>query len=198
MFNIFVYGDSHANSNFKNLNCYNYYENSITMHRIGRDNIIIRFDNKMHNTDSIIIICYGEVDCRCHIQRQIELGREEDTIITELVNGYFNTMKNNIIVYKKIIVCAIVPPMNKSKFELVHEPITHEFPFLGTDASRIRYTRKMNKLIQQKCLEYDYIYFDPYKKYTDDEGCLNYELSDTICHIKENSFVLQELEALIH
>jgi hypothetical protein len=151
----------------------------------------------MHNTDSIIIICYGEVDCRCHIQRQIDSGREEDTIISELVNGYFNTMKKNIIVYKKVIVCAIVPPINLAKFEEVHEPITHEFPFVGTDASRVRYTEKMNKLIHQKCLEYDYIFFDPYEKYTDEEGCLKYELSDTVCHIKENSFVLQKLEAFI-
>ena len=197
MLDIFIYGDSHANTNFKNLKCYNFFESSITMHRIGRDDKIINFDNRMHNSDSILIICYGEVDCRCHIHQQIKLGRQEDIIISELVVNYFNTLKKNIVVYKKIIVCAIVPPMNKSKFEEIHGPITHEYPFLGDDDERILYTQKMNKLIQQKCVIYDYIYFDPFEKYTDQDGCLKYELSDTICHIKNNEYIIEGIKKLI-
>jgi len=197
MSNIFIYGDSHAKFSFQNLYCNNYQEHSITMHRIGRDNKIINFYNIMHNSNSVIILCYGEVDCRCHIHRQIQLGRREDEIISELVNGYFNTLKNNIIIYQKIIVCAIIPPMNKSKFEAIHGPITHEFPMLGTDDERVRFTQKMNMLIQQKCVEYDYIFFDPYENYTDNEGCLKYELSDTICHIKNNEFILENIKKIL-
>ena len=87
--------------------------------------------------------------------------------------------------------------MDKSKFEETHEPITHEYPFLGTDDERVWYTQKMNKLIQQKCILYGYVYFNPYEKYTDAYGCLKYELSDTICHIKDNSYILHEIEAII-
>ena len=198
MSNIFIYGDSHAKFSFQNLNCVNLHEFSITMHRIGRDNMIINFNNHMHNSDSIIIICYGEVDCRCHIQRQIDLGREENDIINELVEAYFNTMKNNIIVYKKIIVCAIIPTTNQEIFEAQHGPITHEFPFVGTNENRIRYTQKMNKLIEKKCTEYNYIYFNPYKKYTDDQGCLIYKLSDTVGHVKNNILILEQLHNYIN
>jgi hypothetical protein len=106
-------------------------------------------------------------------------------------------LKNNIIIYQKIIVCAIIPPMNKSKFEAIHGPITHEFPMLGTDDERVRFTQKMNILIQQKCVEYDYIFFDPYENYTDDTGCLKYELSDTICHIKDNVYVLENIKKIL-
>jgi hypothetical protein len=164
------------------------------MHRVGRDNQIIHFNGDVHNSESIIILCYGEVDCRCHIQRQIDLGREEDDIIYELVTAYFNTIKNSIITCKKVLVCAIIPPTNQEKYERIHGPITHEFPFVGSDEDRIRFTRKMNQLIQHKCTEYNYIFFDPYAPYCDEQGCLNRELSDTTVHVKETRFVLEQLQ----
>ena len=71
---IYIYGDSHGGFSFKNLkldhkNCIC---NSITMFRIGRDNHIINFNKDIiMNKNDIVILCYGEIDCRCHIQQQI-------------------------------------------------------------------------------------------------------------------------------
>ena len=59
---LFVYGDFHRAS--------------ITMHRIGRDNTIINFDPSMHDSNSIVVLDYGEVDCRNHIKKQTEMGRD--------------------------------------------------------------------------------------------------------------------------
>lgn len=70
------------------------------MYRIGRDNNIINYRNEQ-TKDDIIILVYGEVDCRCHVQRQIDMGRNEDDIINELVHNYFITIKNNITKFKK-------------------------------------------------------------------------------------------------
>jgi hypothetical protein len=96
---IYIYGDSHAHYSFKNLKLpyIDLHQASITMHRIGRDNKIINFKNKENlKINDIIILAYGEVDCRCHIQRQIDMGRNEDEIINELVTNYIRTIKNNI------------------------------------------------------------------------------------------------------
>ena len=86
---IYLYGDSHALFSFNNLNLehINLYCSSITMNRIGRDNIIINLKDSDEN--SVICLVYGEVDCRCHIQKQINIGRNEDEIIHELVEKYF-------------------------------------------------------------------------------------------------------------
>ena len=75
---IYIYGDSHANNNFRGLTLpsINKYESSITMFRIGRDNSIINFESS--NESDTNILCYGEVDCRCHIQQQINLNFNED------------------------------------------------------------------------------------------------------------------------
>ena len=191
---IYIYGDSHASFSFRNLTL-NYKDlhcPSITMFRIGRDNIIINFNKDIIKKDDIIILSYGEIDCRCHIQRQINLGINEDNVINELVNNYFKTIKNiTTNIGAKIIIVAIIPPTKQLDYEIIHGPILHEFPFVGSDESRVRYTNKTNKLLEEMSIKNNYIYFNPYSYYTKPDGTLKYELSDKIVHLGNNSFFLE-------
>lgn len=192
---IYIYGDSHAKKSFLNLKLsfIDCHQQSITMHRIGRDNIIINFNPEDHDKDSIICLSYGEVDCRCHVQRQIDLGRNEDDIIQELVVNYLKTIVNNISEYKKVIIVAVIPPTNQCEYENLHGPIRHEFPFIGSDVDRVRFTTKMNKLLEHISNEHDnFIFFDPYSDYRREDGTLKFELSDTYGHILHNSFFLDK------
>ncbi len=197
---IYLYGDSHANSSFKHLTIphINHYQSSITMFRIGRDNIIINCNTNEHNIDSIICCIYGEVDCRCHIQRQIDLGKEEDHVIEELVSAYFITLHNNIRAHKKVIIVGVIPPTRRMDYEIVHGPIKHEFPFAGTDEARARYTKKVNNMINKLCIQYEYIYFNPYAYYEREDGTLDYKYADGIVHLGNNSFFLEQFIKLYH
>ena len=196
---IFIYGDSHAHLNFKNteLPVVDKYKPSVTMFRIGRDNCIVNFDINDLDYENIYCFTYGEVDCRCHIQKQINLNRDEDEIIKELVVDYFNTIKNNIVKYKKIIIIAVIPPTRQSDYEIIHGPILHEFPFVGTDMDRVRYTEKVNKEIEKLCHINSYIYFNPFSYYTRPDGTLKHELSDKTLHIGDNTYFLNEFNELI-
>ena len=193
---IYLYGDSHAHFSFKGLTLpyIDLFQPSITMHRIGRDNIII--NQKKHNKDDIICISYGEIDCRCHIQRQKNAGYKEDDIIDTLITNYFRTINNNITEYKYIIVVGIIPPTKQRDYESLHGPITHEFPFVGSDIDRVCYTNKMNLKIKDLCSKYNYIYFNPYDYYTHDDGTLKYELSDKIIHIGDTTHFINEFTKL--
>jgi hypothetical protein len=193
---IYIYGDSHAHFSFKNLKL-DFFDlscMSITMFRIGRDNMIINFNKNIIQKGDIIILSYGEVDCRCHIQRQINLGLNEDNIINELVNNYFKTIKNNITnIDVKIIIVGVISPTKQSDCEILHGPtILHEFPFVGSDEDRVRYTNKVNKLLEELSITNNYIYFNPYSYYTTPDGTLNYELSDKNVHLGNNSFFLEK------
>jgi len=192
---IYIYGDSHASFSFRNLNLdYNdLHSPSITMFRIGRDNIIINFNKDIIQKGDIIILSYGEVDCRCHIQRQINLGVNEDAIINELVSNYFKTIKNNIInIDAKIIIVGVIPPTKQYDCEIINGPIVHEFPFVGSDEDRVRYTNKVNKLLEELSIINNYIYFNPYYYYERPDGTLKHELSDSIVHLGNNSFFLEK------
>jgi hypothetical protein len=196
---IHIYGDSHAHYSFKNLNLphTNLWKASITMYRIGRDNRIINFRNRNHvQSNDIIILAYGEIDCRCHIQRQIDMGRNEDEIINELVTNYMRTIKNNITETANIIIVGVIPPTIQADYEILNGPITHEYPFVGTDENRIRYTNKVNNLLETESTKNNYIYFNPYSYYTRPNGALKHELSDLSVHLGDNSHFLERFMAL--
>jgi hypothetical protein len=192
---IYIYGDSHAEFSFKGLMLphKNRCRYSTTMFRVGRDNSILNYNKYEVTSEDIVCLAYGEVDCRCHIQRQINLGKNEDEVISELVTNYFDAIKNNIKTCKKIIVTSIIPPTCQSTYEALHGPIPHEYPFVGSDEDRVRFTYKMNKLKESFCAKYGYIYFNPYEFYTNANGTLKHELSDKIVHIgKEHTKEITE------
>jgi hypothetical protein len=195
---IHIYGDSHANRSFRNLklNYNDFHYTSITMFRIGRDNVIINFVKDYIKKGDIIVLSYGEVDCRCHIQRQINLGINEDTVINDLVYNYFRTLKNNITMDAKVIIVGVIPTTNQYEYERIYGPILHEFPFVGTDESRVRFTKKVNKLLEELSIKNNYIYFNPYAYYETPDGTLKRELSDTNVHLGDNSHFLEKFMEL--
>jgi hypothetical protein len=196
---IYIFGDSHADSNFKGLRIphVNHYANSITMHRISRDTRIINYSPEYSNSENVFILCYGEVDCRCHIGKQILLGRRLEEICEELVRGYIDTIKKVILHYKHIILCSITPPMKKELYEQRHGPITSEFPFIGKEDERVAYTRYMNKLLKEQCDLNGFVFLDVYQHYSEKDGTLNYQLSDKCVHISDNKYIHHRLSELL-
>jgi len=197
-----IYGDSHADFSFRDLNMahQNHRLYSITMHRIGRDRIIPNFDPRRHTPNDILCFVYGEIDCRCHIQRQIDAGRDEDQIIQELVTKYVATVRNVLsITGARAILLGVIPPTEQAEYERLNGPITHEFPFVGTDADRVRYTRKVNALLSQLSSSNEYTYLYPYGKYERENGTLKYEYSDNLVHLGKghNGAFLDEFYASI-
>jgi len=197
---IHIFGDSHADFNFKNIKYNNVKNNckySITMHRVGRDKLDLSPYGVMNN--DIIIYQIGEVDCRCHIGKQLLLGRQLNEIIYELVNNFTNSIKDNLQKYNnlKIIVCCIPPPMNREYYENLHGPITHEFPFIGTNLERSNYTILMNTELQKYCEQNNFHFLNYYDDYTDINGNLKIEYSDNICHIYKNEIILEKLYYII-
>jgi hypothetical protein len=198
---IFVYGDSHAHYSFKGLPLA--YEDrhqvSITMFRVGRDRQIIHYNPSEHDEFSVSFISYGEVDCRCHIHRQILAGREEDDVIRELSTAYVSTLASVLTTGMAVIVLAIIPPTRREEYESLNGPICHEFPFVGTDEERVRYTRKMNAEVERLCRPHSRIWFlSPYSAYTREDGTLRYECSDGSVHLRENTAFLSECIAWYH
>ena len=196
---LFVFGDSHAEFNMKGfpLQHHNLRQYSITMHRIGRDNTIVNFINFFNNPASTFLLFYGEVDCRCHIGKQIALGRKLDEIIEELVGNYFRTISNNIKSYKQIIIGSVTPPTRKEKYESNHGPVTHGFPFIGTDEERSLYTRLVNEKMKEYCDKYNYTFLDLTPYYADEDGMMIFEKSDTRVHIKDNKYVHDKIIKLM-
>lgn len=201
---IILYGDSHVDYSFKNLSIIhrNYSTPSVTMYRIGRDKVIPR-----HISQPVIgiykfrrrpIFCfgYGEVDCRCHIGKQVVLGRNEDDIINELTSAYIDTIKRVVTSYEKIIIVGVIPPRCQEEYKNEHGQITHEFPFVGTDIERLRYTNKVNERLKTLCQLNKFQYFNGYDYCTRSDGYLDGRYSDQV-HLKDNAVFLQRFLSVL-
>ena len=192
---LYIFGDSHANYNFRGLPFpnINLYENSMTMHRIGRDGIV-NFTPTFCSPDSIFIFAYGEVDCRCHVGKQVRLGRVFEDVCKELVDAYIHTVKTQILVFKKIILCSIVPPMSNRYYIL---PSDFPFPMIGDDAERVKTTQYVNTLLKEACTSHGYVFLDIYEYYAEEDKTLRYDLSDKIVHIINNTHIHTALQTIL-
>jgi len=208
---IYTIGDSHSKITFefdfdqstRNPRITNnYWLGPVTMHRVGRDTL--SFANYNVPVDGLVISCFGEIDVRNHIYKHVELGRNEDDIIEELVSSYMKALQfNRENGYKHIAAMNIVP-VTEYLFDRdtphIRKPLVSgspEFPYLGTNDDRKRYTLKMNKSLQTHCSSNNFGYLDIYTKHVNELGYLPLEYADGICHIRCNLFTNEILDDMI-
>ena len=199
---IYIFGDSHANSNFRNMKYQhiNFAKNSLTMNRVGRDQTdCIDFEKCGIKNGDTVIFQIGEIDCRCQVGKQIKLGRLMFEIITTLVNSFIDSIilncKDNRDI--TIIISCVPPPMDQEYFESKNGPILHEYPFVGSNSDRVQYTFVLNSRLKQECDKNGFIFLDYYNHYADDTRMLKPLMSDDIAHIMENSYILRSLYQIL-
>ena len=171
-------------------NVQNHHLGSKLCFSIGRDGINIKDDFNVNNGD-IVIFCFGEVDCRCHIHKHITESNDYKQIIDNIVNNYFTQIQNAVNTFDnlKTVIYNVVPPIQKYN---THE--NPDFPYLGTDNERKAYVLYFNEKLQQKCIEYNFLFFDIYNNYIDSNGFLNKSLSDGNVHIRDGMYLKYFIE----
>jgi hypothetical protein len=97
-----------------------------------------------------------------------------------------------------IIIVGVIPPTKRDDYERIHGPITHEYPFVGTDQERVRYTGKVNARMAEYAQQYGYTWCNPYAYYTREDGTLKYEYSDRTVHLGNNAHFLKEFYATLN
>lgn len=157
------------------------------LNKEGFGNIDIRRCGNIKDGDTIIF-CLGEIDCRCHIHKHITNTKPYQDIINNIVDNYFHAIESAVLIskikFKNICVYNIVPPVQK--YNIRENP---SYPHLGTDEDRKKYVLYFNTKLKEKCLEYNYIFFDVYNHYIDENGFLRRDLSDGAVHIGNNTYI---------
>ena len=135
-----------------------------------------------------IIFCLGEIDCRCHIHKHITETTRYQDIINDIVDNYFEAIELNLsisqIKLKNVCVYNVVPPIQK--YNTWENP---EYPYLGTDEERKQYALYFNEKCIEKCIEKEYVFFDIYNNYIDENGYLRKDLSDGNVHIGNGIYI---------
>lgn len=134
----------------------------------------------------IVIFSFGEIDCRCHINKY-DFGSYK-ALIENIILKYYEAIEKNIKKCKAKIhtVCVynIPPPaVNKESNE------NPNFPFVGDDLTRKKYHKYFNNKLLEYSQRYGYTFIDVYKEYSDKNGFLNERFSDGIIHIDNPLFI---------
>ena len=203
---IYTFGDSHSYNGWEVIDTYKL---KINMHNIGaklcysfgRDKLkCLNIKDYNIRDNSIVIFCFGEIDCRCHIHKYVSPEKSYETIIDEIVKNYFIAIEENVKQFNKLKVAVynVVPPVQRH-----NTGENPDYPYLGMDDERKEYVLYFNKKLKEYCEKYNYHYFDIYNYYCDENGFLNKKLSDHNVHILHPAFIYQKLidyiiDVLIH
>jgi hypothetical protein len=182
---IHTFGDSHSYFGWNNVpNINTHHLGPKLCFSIGRDGINI--SNYGVKENDIVVFCFGEIDCRCHIHKHINNDTTYKQIIDEIVDKYFFQINMNMSLYKNIKMCVynVVPPIEKH-----NTGENPDFPYLGSDEERKSYVLYFNEKLKEKCKDNNYIFFDIYDKYIDNNGFLSKTLGDGCVHIKNGIFI---------
>jgi hypothetical protein len=182
--NVYVMGGSHTSLYEKQFN--RVVVGSITLHRYGRDGIIdtvtqIVKDFRIPQPGDILLIVAGEVDCRCHIYKQVyEINRDEDEVITELAERFTNRM----IAFRNLTgvdvgVRGIVPPLSVT---LHYDP---NYPMKGDLEDRKRWRLKLNKKLKELCEEYKFLFVPSPPWVENPDHTMKLYMSDGTVHIHD-------------
>ena len=187
---IHTFGDSHADGGHShwgyiklpNININTHHLGAKLMYTFGKFGYDVLNIKKcgVHEND-IVIFCFGEIDCRNHVHKHITSEYSYKDIINNIVNNYFNVIKQNVEQYNNIKTCVynVVPPTRG----FCCGP-DHPYPFLGSDDERKTYYKYMNEKIKELCKVYNYYYFDIYDDCCDNDGFLKKEYSDGNVHLR--------------
>jgi hypothetical protein len=175
---IYTIGDSHAWHGWLHIpNVITLERGPMLMHSIGSE--VNRINHaKGLPEDAILCFCWGEIDCRCHVNKYPPYQKTIDT----LVENYIKTVSCSKETHKDIWIFNVVPPPRR--ISVIENP---SFPFLGSDEERLSYVKYMNK----KLSESEFVFVDVYDKYADNDGFLNMSLSDGHVHIRDTRYLIE-------
>lgn len=140
----------------------------------------------------IIIWSLGEIDIRCHFNKQInEYGKEEDSFIENLIKNGITNLKQ---IYQPLGFLGVVPPVRRN--EVNYENTL--YPFRGSDEERLRWTVKLNSILETYCIENDIPFINTYDDHCDENGFLIKDISDGEVHIYEKSKIFEKINKLLN
>ena len=104
--------------------------------------------NQHYNDGDSLLFCFGEVDIRAHLIKQMELQNKSiNEIVKECVDRYFNV----IMSYKNSgINCIVWGPIASW-----HESRLYHGPSFGTCIERNTVTKEFNRYIEELCSLYN-------------------------------------------
>lgn len=174
---IHIVGDSHVKAFTNNIHFCTHFVGPATAYSLKNkknttdsNKKLFKAIKKINKERDIVILSFGEIDCRLHIYNQYKIN-EEKIIISELINRtvlnygevlkQINEMGVNFYVYS-------VPPAG------IQENI-HNFPYYAPKPIRAKIKKEFNEQLATYCEVNNFKFINVYSEVTDKNGYISEE-----------------------
>jgi hypothetical protein len=109
--------------------------------------------------NATVLLCFGEIDCRCHLLKQAEVqGKPIDDIVTTCIESYFRAIDEIVEKGFEVIVWNAVPSSNTNN---------EEYPVYGSLEARNKCTVLFNRHLEKECKSRNLFFLSIYQKLLD-------------------------------
>lgn len=168
---IHIIGDSHSHVFRCNKFFIVHHVGAATAHNLMKEKSTTNSNRKLFNIikkigrKDIVILVFGEIDCRLHIYYQYKKNNEKiamEKLISETINNYGTVMERLKLIGVNFLVLNI-PPAGKQNN-------VFGFPYYAPPQIRSQIHKKFNKQLEAFCDKNDIRFINFYSKVVDDNG----------------------------
>jgi hypothetical protein len=184
---VHTFGDSHCNAGWNRISgVQRHHLGPVLCYSIGTKDELLDLGAYGVIDGDVVVFCFGEIDCRCHVQKHISDTRSYENVIDEIVDNYLRAIKRKVAEFADLKVCAYnVPPAIHKETTWQHP----QYPYLGTDEERRAYVEYFNACLRRQCPQVGFTFFDIYDQCVDEEGFLCPQISDRVVHITDATII---------
>lgn len=121
--------------------------------------------DKIKRKKDIVMLVFGEIDCRIHIYYQYKKNNEKfalTELIDETISNYGDALEQLKLMGITFFVYGTPPAAKQGNI--------YDYPFYAAPEMRIKINREFNERLKKFCKENDYKYMDIYSKVVDKKG----------------------------
>lgn len=198
---IHVIGDSHAKVFRLHKPFIVHYVGAATAHNLLKTGSTINSNRKLFDAASrigpggVVLLVFGEIDCRIHIYYQFKKNGERSSIgelIDNTVANYGQAMDRLAGLGLRLAVCG-VPPATKVRNE-------YRYPFYAPPDVHCKINALFNERLKALCHQRGYPYIDVLSRFADEDGFMRREYAADEIHLNGRTvgYVREELRRGLH
>jgi len=192
---IHVIGDSHVVPFLGSMPFLAHHLGAATAYNLNRKNSTTKSNEQLFKVidklgkKDIVMLCFGEIDCRIHIYYQHKKSNEKYSIgelIDRTISNYGQVMAQ--LKERRVNFCVYcVSPATKVGNE-------YKYPFYGTPEIRSLINRMFNEKLRAFCEKKGYAFIDIYDRVADKDGLMLKEYSGDEIHLNKKAVGLVRAE----
>jgi lysophospholipase L1-like esterase len=190
---VFVIGDSHTNIFSKSPLFQVFHIGPATAYNLMKEGSSTKANEKINEIlnivkkGDIVLLVFGEIDCRIHIFYQFKKNHETQTIselIQRTIHNYCNCIRKIKNQGIEVCICGITPPGEEGNI--------YHYPYYADRKLQQKIYQEFNSELKSHCDDFRICFLDIFPLVSDDSGFLLKEHSDDGLHLNKKILPLIE------